>query len=263
VGLWWGLVILLGFSISFKPFAAETIKLSACGHPFYPPVSWEEDGRLTGVAPAIVKQLLGELGVEVAVEVVGNWKRCLREAEKGAVDIVVAAYRIDERESSFVFSSEPVIDDPIALFINSNRSFEFSRWSDLKGKTVGLLLGDSFGDAFDSFMQQELIIEHVSEGAQNFGKLALGRIDFMPLGLHSGRLQSQQMGYGDLIQPLTQLVRTEYYYIAISRRSKAVRYLPQLNLGLKRLREQGELDHLIEHYSQDYLKNPSPKVTLP
>ena len=230
--------------------------LSACGHPFYPPVSWIKEGKLLGLAPAVSTLLFTELGYQIKLEADSNWKRCLRQVEQGNADIVVAAFRISSRERYLRYSSEPVIADPISLFINRDKPFSFTRLDDLQGKTVGLLLGDSFGDEFDNYLLQNNTIEYVSSGEQNFGKLALGRIDFMPLGRLSGELQSIKLGFSPQIKPHDRVITTEYYYLAVGRNSDLVKHLPYINRRLQEMREDGTLTRLTEQYSQLYLNTP-------
>ncbi|WP_421863234.1 substrate-binding periplasmic protein [Motiliproteus sp.] len=231
---------------------AQAPVIKACGHPFYPPVSWVQQGQLLGVAPKVSQLLFNALGYEVELQAESNWKRCLRQVEQGQVDIVVAAYRIAERERYLHFSSQPVISDPISLFINRQHPFSFDRLEDLEGKTVGLLLGDSFGDKFDRYLRDHTRIEYVSSGLQNFGKLALGRIDFMPLGRLSGELQSQKLGFNQIV-PLDPVISTEYYYLAIGHHSDLAHHLPKIDLHLTRMRQDGTLTRLIQQQSQRYL----------
>lgn len=96
---------------------------------------------------------------------------------------------IDRRR--LAFSEEPLVADPVVLFVRRDRQFPFAQWSDLAGKTVGLLLGDSFDERFDRFAEARLKVERVSSSEQNVRKLMLGRIDFMPVGLRTWRLQGQ------------------------------------------------------------------------
>lgn len=222
-----------------------------CGHPDYPPVSWAEDDIIVGLAPEIVKHIFNRLDYNVDAKVVGNWKRCLRELELGRVDVAVA-YRTQERESIYDFSSESVIDDPMAIFVNRSRPFSFENWDDLLGKTTGLMLGDSVGNSFDKFLADKLVIERVSKASQNFGKLGRGHIDFIPYGLHTGNLIIQQFGLSDRIVALPNLATTNQYYLAISRKSDLTQHLELIDLELKRMHENGDVKRLTDHYINLY-----------
>ncbi len=230
--------------------------LQACGHPFYPPVSWISEGQLTGLATAVTQALFSELGYRVQLNADSNWKRCLLEVEQGNADIVVAAYRIASREAYLSYSDEYLMTDAVTLFVNRNQPIRVDRLEDLRGKTAGLLLGDSFGDSFDQFVRQNSHIDYVSRGQQNFEKLALGRIDYMPLGQLSGRLQSQKLGFYEQIEPLTLVITTEYYYLAVGRNSGLQQHLPFINRRLREMHRDGTIRQLTERFSQLYLDTP-------
>ncbi len=230
--------------------------LIACGHPAYPPVSWVTDGELRGLAPTVVRDLFAELGFSVRLVAFGNWKRCLQEVREGRADIVVAAYRTREREQQFTFSAHYLVVDPIVLFVRRDRRFVFNDWEDLRGRTAGLLLGDSFGERFDRFAETALKVERVSTGRQNMRKLVLGRIDFMPIGRDSGRLQSRRLGYDDLVEALPQTLVTEYYHVAVRKGSDLEALLPEIDLRLTALHADGSIARWLWAHAEAYLAEP-------
>lgn len=245
------IALLLSLLISTSCQAERILK--ACGHPFYPPVSWHSNGELTGLAPAVSRQLFAELGYQVQLSADSNWKRCLLEVEQGNADIVVAAFRTQQRQTWLHFSQIPIIADPITLFINSQQPLPYKTLNDLKGKTVGLLLGDSFGDTIDNFIQRHNSIEYVSQGKQNFAKLAAGRIDYMPLGQLSGDLQRTRLGFSGQVRALDTIITTEHYYLALGKHSQLQQHLPYLNQRLREMQQDGTLAQLTRQYSLHYL----------
>lgn len=226
---------------------------TACGHPAYPPVSWVTHGELKGLAPEVVGELFRELGHELRMAAIGNWKRCLLEAREGRIDVVVAAYRTSERERQLAFSTQHLVEDPIVLFVRRDHEFAFSQWSDLEGKTVGLLLGDSFGERFDQFAQTRLKVERVSRSEQNVRKLALGRIDFMPVGLRTWQLQGQRLGYVDEILRLPTPLVTEYYHVAVRRGSVLEPLLAHIDRRLGEMHADGSLQRREHAHAEAYL----------
>lgn len=246
-------LINIGLMMVAQSPKGQTQELIACGHPYYPPVSWVQEEQLIGVAPAVVKLVFAELGYQVRLDVVGNWKRCLSEVKTGHADIVVAAYRIDSREPDFDFSEQHIVDDPIGIYVNPNNNITYHSLDDLKGKTVGLLFGDSFGDSLDAFIDEHNQIEYVSEGQQNLKKLARGRIDFIPLGIVSGKLQTQKFGYTKQIIAAPFKLKTEYYYLALGSHSELSQHLPYINQRLNELHQSGKIQQLVTQYSKTYL----------
>lgn len=246
------LTLLTLLTLSPKGQATELI---ACGHPYYPPVSWLQNNEIIGVAPAVVKLIFGELGYQVRLDMFGNWKRCLREVKTGHADIVVAAYRIKSREPHFDFSQQHIVADPIGAFVNPKHAKDYRSLDDLKGKTVGLLFGDSFGDSLDKFIEANNHIEYVSKGKQNFEKFVHGRIDFMLLGILSGQLQTMKFAYNKQIIAAPLKLDTQYYYLALSPHSQLKKHLPYINQRLQQLHQSGKIQGLLTEYSHLYLKS--------
>lgn len=236
-------------------FKGQTTELIACGHPYYPPVSWVQQQQLVGVAPDVVKLIFGELGYHVKLDKVGNWKRCLSEVQAGHADIVVAAYKITSREAIFDFTQQYIVADPIGVFVNANKNKIYQSLNDLKDQTVGLLFGDSFGENFDKFIENNNQVEYVSEGLQNLQKLAQDRIDFIPIGISSGELQTEKFGYSKQIIVAPLKLDTEYYYLALGRHSQLNKHLPYINQRLKQLHENGSIKKLVSKFSDMYLKS--------
>ncbi|GGB48884.1 hypothetical protein GCM10011502_22680 [Oceanisphaera marina] len=236
------------------PAANPSSILTACGHPMYPPLSWEQDGELTGIAPHLVRKLLAEHGYTVNMQVFGNWERCQLAARQGKVDLIVAAYKTRQREQNFLFSDTPIIADPVVLFTHFGNASQ-SPWS-LTDHTLGLLFGDSFGDKFDRAAAQRLDVERVSSGKQNFQKLALGRIDYMPIGLTTGKLQAQKLGLTEQVFPLPDLLTLEYYHLAVPKGSRLAPLLPTLSARLQALADDHYIRRITFFFERHYLDAP-------
>ncbi|MCT7656035.1 transporter substrate-binding domain-containing protein [Oceanimonas sp. NS1] len=233
---------------------AEPRVVTACGHPVYPPLSWEQNGELTGIAPYLARKLLGEHGYRVDMRVFGNWERCQLAARQGKVDLIVSAYKTQGRDRDFVFSAQPVVADPVVLFTHFGNGSR-SPWN-LSDKTLGLLFGDSFGDEFDHLAAAYPHVERVSSGEQNFRKLSLGRIDYMPIGLATGRLQARKLGLTDKVQPLPELLTLEHYHLALPRGSVLEPLLPALSDRLGVLASDRYIQRITPFFERLYLDSP-------
>ncbi|GHA10855.1 substrate-binding periplasmic protein [Oceanisphaera arctica] len=228
--------------------------LTACGHPMYPPLSWEQEGELIGIAPHLARKLLAEHGYSLNMRVFGNWERCQLAARQGKVDLIVAAYKTRQRERDFRFSDTPIVADPVVLFTHFGNANP-SSWN-LSDKTLGLLFGDSFGDDFDRAASRHPHVERVSTGEQNFRKLALGRIDYMPIGLTTGTLQAQKLGLTGQLFPLPELLTLEHYHLALPRGSVLEPLLPALSARLQELTDDHYIQRITAHFERRYLDTP-------
>ncbi len=260
------ILIVLSCHILFADTAFSEKILTACGDSNYPPFTYIEDQENTdsifgleirGVAPDILRIIFGELGIKVVTKYVGNWKRCQINVKQGSVDVLMGAYVTDERKKYAVYTETPLAPDPQAIFVWKGREFKFEKWEDLKGKKAGMTIGFSSGKAFDGFLERSTTVERVSDRLQNYLKLEMGRIDFEPNGLYAGLIKVKELGYEGKIVPLSRPINTEYLYMPISKKSIFLKYITQLDEGLKRLRANGTIDRLVKAYIEQYGINKS------
>jgi polar amino acid transport system substrate-binding protein len=234
--------------------------ITACGHPEYPPVSWLEadsshGSSLQGVAPSLAKYLFDQLGLSLSIDTSGNWERCLQEVKAGNIDVIVGAYKTEARTAYLEYTSTYTIADPLTIFVNQKDNTDYKSIQDLQGKRVGLLLGDSFGDQFDQFLDRSTQKEFVSKGRQNLAKLAHQRIDFMPLGINSGQLQIAKFGFQELIKLAPLTIGTEYFFLAVGKHSQLQQYLPFISQSITALRNSGKIKLLQRCFSRRYLSD--------
>ncbi|OLU05937.1 amino acid ABC transporter substrate-binding protein, PAAT family [Pseudomonas reinekei] len=242
--LLWLLMLLAGTAQ-----AAEKIRY--CDYPVYPPISWSDGKQVRGLAPSVVKNLFGQLGYQVEVVVLGNWKRCLLDAAEGRVDVVLA-YSTAQREQSLLFSKVPVLREEVALFINRQHPVKFERVQDLARYRGGLLFGESYGVEFDRMVAQNNNIEWVSDSRQNFGKLIRGRIDFITQERRTGQLYVENLAGAQDIVALPTALSVDYLRVAVSRRSPLAERMPDIDAQLQRMVNAGDIERLLNESEVTY-----------
>ena len=242
--LWLMLVLLTGNTL-----AAEKVRY--CDYPVYPPISWSDGKQVRGLAPSVVQKLFGELGYDVEIVVLGNWKRCLLDAAEGRVDVVLA-YSSAQREQSMLFSTVPVLREEVALFINRQHPVQFERLEDLAKYRGGLLFGESYGVEFDRMVAQHNNIEWVSDSRQNFGKLIRGRIDFITQERRTGQLYIESLAGAQDIVALPKALSVDYLRVAVSRLSPLATRMPEINAQLQRMVDAGDIERLLNESEVTY-----------
>lgn len=242
--LWLMLALVAGSTL-----AAEKVRY--CDYPVYPPISWSDGKQVRGLAPGVVKKLFSQLGYEVEMVVLGNWKRCLLDAAEGRVDVVLA-YSNAQREQSMLFSTVPVLREEVALFINRQHPVKFERLQDLAKYRGGLLFGESYGVEFDSMVAQNNNIEWVSDNRQNFGKLIRGRIDFIVQERRTGQLYIANLPGAQDIVALPDVLSMDHLRVAVSRLSPLARHMPQINAQLQRMVDAGDIERLLNESEVTY-----------
>ncbi len=253
------LIITVLFMTSFA--SANDRVLISSGNPDYAPSSWEEDGKIVGVAAELLQMILNESGIRMESKYLGPWKRVQHYGKTGEVDIITTIYRNKERETYLDYTSVPYMDDPNVVWVWQGRTFPFEKWDDLIGKTGTAVLGDSYGPEFDKFITEKLKMDRVHSILSNFKKLESGRSDYMPFSLHAGMIAARREGYGDKLVHLPTPLLSEGLYFAVSKKSEFGDLLPKIDAGIRKYKADGTIDRLIEKYIQEYValsKKQSP-----
>lgn len=237
-------------ALSLNGLSGLTIKV--CGNSAYPPVSWlNADEKIDGVNVAVIRMLLEPLGVTVDARQNSNWRRCLKEVELGNVDML-SGFKTTKRQQFLTYLDAPVIRESIYLYYPIEHPLVFKDWKALSGLRVGLLMGDSFGNEVDDALHEYPNLELVSTQDQNLLKLADNRLDVVPMGKLSGQLDVHRLGLEGKIGH-TKTDVSDFWYLAISKRSPLVNWLPFLNQRLdKLLKEPDTVSELVERYRQIY-----------
>ena len=215
--------LLIG-ALGVESKASEMI-CRVCGHPEYPPFMWNSNSQVLGLGKQLLSEALKTSNINLVTQFDGNWKRCLASLKVGSIDFVVSAYVTDQRKRYIDFTQAPVSQDPVHLFTWNKRSFAISNWSDLIGKKMVSLHGDSHGQRFDQFARKHIDIIEVNTVEQAFRMLESGRVDFIAGGLYPWGLRIKAHGYSDMITGSDYLIENQYLHIGVSKQSRCRKYL--------------------------------------
>ena len=249
--LWALFIVFCFFSIAA---GSETEKVIISAHPGYPPISWQQQDTLVGVAVEMAEQIFTELGIPYEIRVTGPWARVQIAAKHGDIDVIAAAYKNPERET-FMDYTLPFMKDPVVVFVWKGKSFPFNRWEDLIGKQGGTNIGESYEKEFDRFMDQKLTMTKVPKTIQNFKKLEKGRIDYFVFGLYPGLADASTTGYEDKIEVLPQPVVNADFYMAFSKKSAFRHLIPEIDNIIERYKKEGKIEKWIAFYLAYYKKS--------
>lgn len=230
-------------------YAGEPLIIS--GHPEYPPIMWQEGDTMVGAAAELAKTVFSEIGVPYEIRATGPWKRVQKNARHGRIDVITAAYINPERQNYMVYTI-PFMKDPVSVFVIKRKTFPFDKWEDLIGKRGNTALGESYGKAFDLFIEQKLMVEKTPTVMQNFLKLEANRVDYAIIGLYPGLSYASISGFKEKIEVLSTPVVEENFYMTFSKRSKYAHLLPQANSIIARLKDEGRIDIWIQEYLDYY-----------
>jgi polar amino acid transport system substrate-binding protein len=223
-------------------------KLIASGHPTYPPVMWRENDKIIGAGADIVNIILTQIGIPFEIKYTGDWAQVQKNAKDGKIDVIVAAYKTDER-STYMDYSIPYMKDSVMIFVKKGNSFPFKSWNDLVGKTGTTNISESYGQEMDEIINTKLDVKRVPI-KKGFQMLIDGKSDYMIIGEYSGLSEAKSLGFFDDVEYLPNPFTVEDFYVAFSKKSKYLGYLPAFNEKLKELIDNGTVDKKIQEYQQ-------------
>jgi len=204
------LITLLIFSANSSVLSDDSFIVS--GNPHAPPVVWEEQHNLSGVAPDLIEAIFNELSISYSIRIISDWDKVQRAAKAGEIDLIVSAYRNDER-SNYLNFSIPYLPEPTVIVVKKGKKFTFFGWDSLKGKKDVSNSGESYGQKFDTFIKEHLDISyHPLE--RTLQVLNLGQADYLIIDLYTALTYARLLRGESSITILDPPVTVENFHIA-------------------------------------------------
>ena len=232
--------VLFMASASFS-FSAEPFVLS--GNPNSPPVSWEENNVLKGVAPTLASSILNTLGVKYRFAPSGTWKKAQELTRQGKIDMLVSAYRNDEREKYLIFS-EPFLSQPIVVVVKQGYEFKLTHWIDLAGKKGVSNLGESYGEDLDRFINTKLDVTYVPL-ERAIQELVRGEADYMIIDLYTALVYENFLQGKQAVSVLEPALSVQDFHFAINKDSELASHLQEINGKITELSGTDEITNLL------------------
>ncbi len=229
-------------------FATETYIVS--GNPKAPPVVWEQYKKLTGVGPDIAQAILTELKLAYDIRVEGNWQQVQDKCKSGEVDMIVSAYKNDER-AAYMEYSLPYLPQPTVIVVEKGKEFPFGRWESLMGKKGVSNIGESYGQEFDAFIKSKLDVQFIAfERALEL--LNRGEVDYLIVDLYTALIYARLLQGEDAITLLEPPVTTQAFHLTIAKNSPMAVQMPAINKKLYRLVKDGTVEKLFYKHFEDW-----------
>ncbi|WP_413581508.1 substrate-binding periplasmic protein [Bdellovibrio sp. HCB288] len=188
---------------------------------------------------------------------VGPWPRVQSIAEKGEIDGIVGIYKNVNREKYLDFILVPLIKNKAVVYVKKGDPFQFKSWDSLKGRTLGILIGDRYMERFELFLsshRKEIKVERIKTIRQLFLMLASGRIDTVIYSNFVGDLVIKEAGLADKIEMLQPEVYSAEFFFAISRKSSFIKDRSNIEKQLKATIAKNHIESLVKKNAEEYLK---------
>ena len=206
------------------------------------------------------KQISEGIGYELVVELFKTipnakptfpklpWKRALLEVETGAKDAIALLLKTDERAQYMEFT-KPLMQTPALIFFNKKSFPDGFSWGDVSEFNqykIGVVRGYSYGEPFDTYIASKpKNVHEVTSSTQLFSMLQRQRIDLVPENSAVAYTLAADQGWLENLGASEKVLSSDILHIGISKKSKHLSLLAELNRAIDALYKSGKIDRLV------------------
>ena len=237
------------FCLSSSPaFAAEKMKIVYFDS--YPPRSWQQDGKMTGILVDIIDEALQQrLGIPLQHEGY-PWARAQALVETGLADAFITVPTKTRRAYTEV-SSEPVIQFNLYIATGKNNpKLPLLQKVNTIEELKPFRIVDYFGNGFAKKRLQGFDVEWLPNIDTIYPFLAAGKADLMLIS-DGGVYNMEKLGYRDQFIVLPQVLHSLSFHLCVGKQSPFTRILPDADKVLREMRLEGRLDLISRSYYQE------------
>ncbi len=174
--IWMALIGLVGSMIC----AAADMVIYADGNNA-PKIFRTESGEAGGILADILAEVSARSGLSFEYRF-GPWARVYREAIEEKKGAVIGLSYTSER-AKVIDYSEPMFTDELVLFGRKADAFEYNGMDSLRGKTIAVKIGTSYGDDFEHAIQTGMFqVDRVTSRESQLRMLLYKRVDLVLIG---------------------------------------------------------------------------------
>lgn len=226
----------------------------------YPPYSYVEDGKSTGIYVDIVMQASRKIsGYKIKITPL-PWKRGLFEVESGRVPIIIAAYKRPIKRPYLAYS-DPMLLESVAIFCHKRVTLQARDKfpDDFKNLRVGVHNGFLMGDEVSKAEADGIIfLEKYSGSTSIFRHMLNNRLDCYINDrlaiLHE--LKNLPKPLKDTREKIIEVlkIRFDHTYLGTSLNTERFpelnAFITQFNSELNRMKEDGRIDRVLKKYKK-------------
>ncbi len=218
----------------------------------FPPFSFMEQGRLTGVDVDVVYEMASRLNLRIEIESF-PWARVMEFVKDGSVDGGFAAFLTPERKTFCLYTGILHYEE-FHIFVKKGREFPFSKLKDLYGKTIGKDIGVFVSQAFERDVKEgKIIVENVSDvDLLNLKKISLDRIDAMIGDVGVTAYHAKKLGMEREIVSLGPIHEKQAAYLILSKKSTfpdKLIWQEKMRYTLVQIWEDGTYNAIMDRYT--------------
>ncbi len=176
------------------------------------------------------------------------WKRCLLLIDEGVMDGTFALVKTPERMMFMDFTTK-IISDRSMIWYSTHvfpEPFNWHKYQDLSHHVTGVVRGESFNPEIDELISSKKIqVEYVTNDAQNFMKLASGRIDITVKNERVGWTLINELNLHSQVNAAVKPAYEKPRFISFSQKKNYQDLIFKMNDILKQMQARGEIRKIL------------------
>ncbi|MDT4835486.1 Bacterial extracellular solute-binding protein [compost metagenome] len=246
----WQVLALLVAPLFFPSARAETLVIAG---DIWCPINCEPGSERPGLFVELAREIFGEAGISVDYRLV-NWARAIHDTRNGRVDALIGAGVQDAPD--FVFTPTAPGVSRMCFYVSPDAKWRYQNLDSLARVRLGSINGYSYGQEIDAYIRikrNDPARVQVVSGDQalemNVEKVLLGRIDATIE--NAWVMDAHLAGSGQrdkLVQAGCRSPDVPIYLAFSPALASSTRHAALFEAGLKRMRETGRLNQLLQRY---------------
>jgi polar amino acid transport system substrate-binding protein len=237
--------------------AASVFPLSALADSYklvtleYPPYEYTENGQAKGLAVEIIREAFKLMKHDVVIESY-PWARSQKMFEDGEVDGIFTFFKTPAREAFTLFGKEPVVTQPISLWVLKDSKIEFDGdLTKLKAQSFGVVNKVSYGEKFDTAVKEGVLRVDPAHSIENcIEKLTAGRFDIWVSNKYGAIHELKRVGKFGAVKELKTVVQDIPAFVGFSKKRNHTVLRDDFDKAMETLKKNGTYDKLVKKYAE-------------
>ena len=163
--------------------------------------------------------------------------------------MLLSLFKTPEREKYLSFS-EKFSETNLVVFTRRDFKLQIKSWDDLSPYRGVAIRGASSGK-MDQYFSEKYNLSRVDNTFQMIKMVELKRADFATSSKYAAVIEAKKRGLDSVIQIHEQPNSAQDIYLAVSKKSWFIKYLPHVNHLIQKYKENGVLDGIIRDSIQE------------
>lgn len=212
----------------------------------WPPYQIQKRDTVIGLSTEMVQTIFHKMDMSIVSTQSYPWQRALQIFESGHADALFSANYTKDRETFAIYPKEKLLESPWVIWTRGMKNIK--TMDDLKGLTVGVVMGYSYTSEFWTFIETYCKVEKVTTDKTNFKKLALGRVDAIAAEYRNGLHLLNELGAVNITPHTDIVIKRDGLYIIFNRKRTSPVFVEKFSHELKQFKTSPAYEQLMMKY---------------